>query len=69
MRGAYESIKIFSELAVSIDCNSFDNFIVSNVITVSTALCLSTASTSNSVEKLLDAVTDSAAGKIKSETE
>ncbi|MBR1721068.1 MAG: HAMP domain-containing protein, partial [Treponema sp.] len=44
-------------------------FIVSNVIIVSVALGRSTASTSKTVSKLLDAVTDSAAGKIKGETE
>ncbi len=44
-------------------------FIVSNVVIVSTALSRSTASTSDAVSKLLDAVTDSAVGKIKGETE
>ena len=44
-------------------------FIVSNVIIVSVALGRSTASTSKTVSNLLDAVTDSAAGKIKGETE
>ena len=44
-------------------------FIVSNVIIVVTALSLSTSSTTNTVHQLLDAVTDSASGKIKGETE
>ncbi|MBR1536679.1 MAG: HAMP domain-containing protein [Treponema sp.] len=44
-------------------------FIVSNVVIVSTALNLSTSSTEKNVAKLLDAVTDSASGKIKGETE
>ena len=44
-------------------------FIVSNVVIVSTALRLSKKSTSDTVAHLLDAVTDSAAGKIKGENE
>ena len=44
-------------------------FIVSNVVIVVTALNLSTTSTTNTVHQLLDAVTDSASGKIKGETE
>ena len=44
-------------------------FVVSNVILVSVALKLSTSSTEKTVSNLLNAVTDSAAGKIKGETE
>ncbi len=44
-------------------------FIVSNVIVVSAALKLAKSSTSDSVELLLNSVTDSAAGRIKGETE
>lgn len=44
-------------------------FAVSNVILVSTALKLSTSSTEKTVSNLLNSVTDSAAGKIKGETE
>ena len=42
-------------------------FVIANVVIVSTALKLSTQSTTNSVEHLLDAVTDSVANKIKGE--
>lgn len=44
-------------------------FIVSNGILVFTSLKLATNSTTNTVHQLLDAVTDSAAGKIKGEAE
>ena len=44
-------------------------FAVSNVILVSVALKLSTSSTEKTVSNLLNSVTDSAAGKIKGETE
>ena len=44
-------------------------FIVSNVVIVSTTLNLSTNSTSKTVARLLDSVTDAAAGKISGQTE
>ncbi|MBP5283442.1 MAG: Cache 3/Cache 2 fusion domain-containing protein, partial [Treponema sp.] len=44
-------------------------FLASNVILITVALNLSTSSTEKTVSKLLDAVTDSAAGKIKGENE
>ncbi|MBQ4377673.1 MAG: HAMP domain-containing protein [Treponema sp.] len=44
-------------------------FVVSNVILVAMALKLSTSSTEKTVSNLLNAVTDSAAGKIKGENE
>lgn len=44
-------------------------FIVSNVGLTFTAIRTSTTSISENVEKLLNAVTDSAAGKVKGETE
>ncbi|MCR4823431.1 MAG: HAMP domain-containing protein [Treponema sp.] len=44
-------------------------FLFSNVIIVSTVMKLNTSSTTKTVNQLLDAVTDSAAGKIKGETE
>ena len=44
-------------------------FIISNLIIVSTALKLSTKSTSGTVEHLLDAVSDSVASKITAESE
>ena len=44
-------------------------FIVSNVVIVSTTLNLSTNSTSKTVARLLDSVTDAAANKISGQTE
>ena len=44
-------------------------FVVSNIVLVSVSMNLSTVSVTASVESLLNAVTDSASGKIKGETE
>lgn len=44
-------------------------FLLSNVVIVSTSLNLSTSSTSDTVTKLLDSVSDSVAGQIRTETE
>ena len=44
-------------------------FIVSNIILVSVSLNISTSTNEATVSELLNAVTDSAAGKIKGETE
>ena len=44
-------------------------FIIANVVIVSTALSQSTKSTGDTVEQLLDSVTESVSAKIKAETD